>query len=575
MKTDDTTRTKIMNKIVANTLMLPLNSKAIAKIMLLTILISYIVTSNSFCTNDASAFATFNSFQNPPSVTFGKLPFVRLANTKIFSAPPRKRPEDEYCENIYEDSNDKILKSFRNKDKSEESSFWYSVGRKSLSRPEDVVPYQEKLDCSGPLPYGSYRVLGREEYEAKPVCLLSIALDFWNAHSNNQNSIDTSSVIQNVHQLIDSGFTSFQLHNHQHRASTSRNGYQSTWKQTFTEQNIYHKIVQETPTSVLNQCTFGTRINVPPLVQESSYQTNYDTEGGSHFVFKESLIRQNIGESISNIYGKSDGCIDAVQVNFQKDEKNDMSPYTFDVLSVLSDMQREGLISSISGLNFPSHAISEIEKAGFSLDYNQFDCNLLNPTEYVEYMQHTKTSNEGYNNKRAVLSSTLAGGLLTNRYSNIPRSLLNHQGVPFDKYMLPSEAWHYKHSLINSWIPNQIQRNDRSYPWQVFQNEMMKVLEEIANKHQVSIASVVLRWSIQLDEVGCVVVGSSLNAHFDYNDRPYTRQNDLRQVFSFLLDEEDMDRLWNVCGGYELNQRFNNIADSDGEIDFGNSRLWL
>ena len=567
---------KVTTKIGLNLIQeLLLNWNTIAQTMLLIILASCAVTSNSFCINGASTTAAFSFHSSEIVPSSGKLPFARLATTKIHSAPPRKRSEDGCVKNIYEDNNDMILKTLGNTEKSEESSFWYGVKGGSLPQPEDVVPYQEKLDYSGPLPYGSYRVLGREEYGAKPVCLLSIAFDFWNAPSNNQNTIDTSAVLQNVHKLIDSGFTSFQLHNHHHQSSKSNNSHQSTWKQTFTEQNIYHKIVQETPTSVLNQCTFSTRINVPPLVQESSYQNNYSNEDGLHFVFKESLIRQNIGESIRNIYGKSDGCIDSIQVNYQQDEQNKMSPYTFDVLSVLFDMQREGLINSISGLNFPSHAIDEIERGGFPLDYNQFDCNLLNPNQYVEHIQRTK-SNKDCKSKRAVFSSPLAGGLLTNRYSKIPRTLLNRYGAPMDKYLSPSEAWHYKHSLVNSWIPNQLKKIDTSHPWQVFQNEMMKkVLEEIACKHQVSIASVALRWSMQLDEVGCLAVSSSLNANFDDNDQPYTRQNDLRQVFSFMLDEEDMDRLWNVCGGYELDKRFNDVDGNGGEIDFGNPKLWL
>ena len=42
-----------------------------------------------------------------------------------------------------------------------------------------------------------------------------------------------------------------------------------------------------------------------------------------------------------------------------------------------------------------------------------------------------------------------------------------------------------------------------------------------------------------------------------------------------MLDEEDMDRLWNVCGGYELDKRFNDVDGNGGEIDFGNPKLWL
>ena len=126
MKTDDTV--KIRNKTGVNTQMLPLDSNSIINTMLLTILASCIVTSNSFCSNHASTIASSYPFKTLPLTSNGEIPFVRLATTKIHSAPPRQRPEDECYKNIYEDSNDKILKSFSNIDKSEESSFWYMEG---------------------------------------------------------------------------------------------------------------------------------------------------------------------------------------------------------------------------------------------------------------------------------------------------------------------------------------------------------------------------------------------------------------------------------------------------------------
>jgi hypothetical protein len=593
--------------------------------LLITIFTSCIITTSTaaFCNNGAS-----RTYQQQ--------------TTRIYSAPPRTRRQENDNNNNNSNNNDNENLNVFTK-KSNESSFWYNVPNKEPLPQEEVIPYQSKLDDNGPLPYGSYKLLGKEEYESKRTCVLSVAFDFWNNNNNrgvgtstststsDQSSssssvIDSSHVLQNVHKLIDSGLTSFQLYNPIPPNNNNNNNsrqimtMEPTKKQTFTEQNIYHKIIQETPTSILNQqCTFSTRIQIPSPSIIGSYENNYeDSSSSSSFVFKESLVRQHVGQSIMNMYGHANGCLDSVQVNFQYDNDNkssnssnnndrnsnnngnnsNMSPYTFDVLSVLQDMQREGLIRSISGLNFPSYAIDEVEKHGFELDYNQLTSNLLDPTRYTKDIQYANSNNYNNNNtkkkKNVVLSGALAGGLLTNRYSNIPRSYLNKYGEPMNGYMSPSELWHYKHSCSQSWAPYTRQRNlDRNRnnrsrfsssrntntnTWQMFEKEVMKTLEGIAYKHQVSIASVILRWSIQLEQVGSVVVGSSFNTKYDADDRLYTRPRELRQVFSFMLDEEDMDQLWDVSGSDKVEHGgWGGMGEGDdmGQIDFSNTKLWL
>lgn len=530
------------------------------------------------------------------SITSSKLHSSSSPSSK--SKPQKrqsKKEEYQYQYKInYENSQHHHPTDSKDNKNSGESTFWYSVKSTIPLSQEEVIPYQPTLDNDGPLPYGSYKQLGNEEYQSKPMCILPIALDFWNnecqynlynkrnENNDNNNYIDTSSILSNVHQLIDSGFTSFQLHNHQNDHShpkSNTNTMEPSWKQTFTEQNIYHKIIQDTPSSVLNQCTFSTRIHIPKLMKKGTYQSNYKEDDDSLFTFKEHLVRRCIGQSIKNINGRTNGCIDNIQVNYQFDERYGMSPYTFDTLSVLTDLQREGLVRSISGLNFPPHAMEEIERNGFHLDYNQISCNLLHSTDYTEYLQKGKYSQRNENNQQIVVSSPLAGGLLTNRYSNIPISMLNRKGLPRDEYMSSSEAWSYKRDLVKNWYPIHKDERQNCHPWHLFNNKMMKVLEDIACKHEVSIATVVLRWSIQLDQVGSVVVGSSLNTKYIDSDRDFTRHRDLREVFTLNLVEEDMARLWVASIGYEFNindEGFDEYVIGEGdEIDFGNSKLWL
>jgi len=551
-----------------------------------------------------------------------RIPFL------LHSAPPRRTRIEDNTDHYYhnpKDVQDGDKKSYQSQSKSiEKSSFWYNVPNKPPLSQEEAIPYQSKLDTAGQLPYGAYKLLGREEYESKRTCILSVALDFWsgrNADDNNNastSSINTDQVIKNVHQLIDSGFTSFQLYNTKPlltKLSSPVNSMSSSSynprtmdpssKQIFTEQ-IYQQIIKQTPVSVVNQCSFATRINIPPLKKVASYYNNYNDNNdsaSSSSIFSQRTVREHVFQSIMNMYGNTNGCLDNIQLNFERDllyindkgnseniggsymnfqqqqqeQQPRLSPYTFDILDVLNDMQREGYIRSITGLNFPSYSLEEIERNGFELDYNQITCNLLDPTSYTrDFLNQSKKE------KRTVLSGALAGGLLTNRYSNVPNSYLNRSGEPVSSFMSKSELWHYNNSLIKSWGPYHrrergSRRGDES-TWQMFQSNAMKTMEDIAYKHHVSIASVILRWSIQLENVGSVVVGSSLNTNFDDDDRPYTRPNDLRKVFSFILDEEDMERLWNVAGGDKTEHNGmgddNNFGGID-QIDFGNTKLWL
>ena len=101
---------------------------------------------------------------------------------------------------------------------------------------------------------------------------------------------------------------------------------------------------------------------------------------------------------------------------------------------------------------------------------------------------------------------------------------------------------------------------------------IMKTLDDISFKHQVSAESVVLRWLLQLGEGSSisVQVGSCLGMDFveEQGGEAYSRHRALRQVFSFSLEEDDMERLCRVSG-----------LDSDNavehEIDFANKALWM
>ena len=228
-------------------------------------------------------------------------------------------------------------------------------------------------------------------------------------------------------------------------------------------------------------------------------------------------------------------------------------------------MQEEGFIRSISGVGLPPSLLSEAERCNFHVDTNQIQSNLLDPQVYLEYAHQCSEINT-----RMLCASPLAGGLLTDQYLQCERrpyqSLLSSSEMRNVEQVLP--VWARRRSMSNS---------SSGDIWGQFHGEMLKTIGDIAYKHQVSAASVALRWSLHLDNLGSVIVGSSVGVK-DEDERPFTRPRALREVFTFELDDEDMQRLWDVTGCNRLS------GDVAGEDEFGgdgfvpdvsNRKLWL
>jgi len=447
------------------------------------------------------------------------------------------------------------------------STFWYSDPEREPLCEDCVLPCEYNLDANGPLPFGSYRTVGDCNYDPKRLCLVTAGITLGNVEKRDE--IDTSSALDNAHKMIDSGLTSFQIHvprEYQIHAleGSMTSGLESSCEQDWIERNIYRKLVQETPSSVLSLCNLGTKIRVP--------YWNYKGNIG-----KGSMVRQKIGDSILNIFGNADGCLDSVHVDFRPGPRlGSASPYTLDVLDTLFDMKREGLIRSIHGIEFPPSVLTELKQSNFYLDTNQVTCNLLNPNDCNGSMhQVCKEIEQEGKPLKLILKSPLGGGLLTNKYYGVPNKYRGPNGEPILQYMTPSENWALKFALHNSWLQGYTERENvkinKRDAWMFFEKRVMEVLYNIALKHRVDVASVALRWIMQQDHLASVLVGTSLNMQYD-SDYPFTRSKDLRRPFTFHLDEEDMERLWSVCGANPAREDENQF---DPTVDFSNRRLWL
>lgn len=153
----------------------------------------------------------------------------------------------------------------------EESNFWRSVVRIREDNDDRRIPCDPSLDAEGPLPFGAYQILGKSEYEPKPTCRLSIAVD--TTTTRQSNDIDLTRAL---HRFIDCGFTTFQLMDEQDELTCRR-------------------LKADTPETVLNTCQFVIPFKTP----------------STSILAQPSIVRDNVLQALHRTGGD---CIDTLQL---------------------------------------------------------------------------------------------------------------------------------------------------------------------------------------------------------------------------------------------------------------------
>ena len=92
--------------------------------------------------------------------------------------------------------------------------------------------------------------------------------------------------------------------------------------------------------------------------------------------------------------------------------------------------------------------------------------------------------------------------------------------------------------------------------WVLFQ-ELLQVLALIGKKHGVSISNVAVRWVLDHDYVGAVIVGArmGISEHVEEN----------LTVFSFKMDEQDMGRIGSILEKCQARAIFEAMGDCVAE----------
>jgi aryl-alcohol dehydrogenase-like predicted oxidoreductase len=203
------------------------------------------------------------------------------------------------------------------------------------------------------------------------------------------------------------------------------------------------------------------------------------------------------------------------------------NPYYIDALKYLSDLRDEGKIKNIGLTNFDTERMQIMKEAGLKIVSNQIQYSIIDRRPEVHMAKFCRD-----NNMSMLAYGTICGGLLSERYLGKPE--------PHD---LDTASLRKYKQMVDAWGG-----------WELFQ-DLLSVLNEIAQKHKVNIANIATRYILDKPAVGGVIIGVRLGIanHRDDNAR----------VFSFRLDDDDNSRLEELCK--KSNDLFELIGDCGDE----------
>ncbi|MCD8122148.1 MAG: aldo/keto reductase [Clostridiales bacterium] len=204
-------------------------------------------------------------------------------------------------------------------------------------------------------------------------------------------------------------------------------------------------------------------------------------------------------------------CLDLVQFHWWDYEVPGMMETAFDLVK----LQEKGKIRNIAMCNFDTEHLKQMIDAGIPVVSNQ--------TQYSVFDRRPEKALLPYSREHDVYSfcyGTLAGGFLAERWIGADRSQFE-----------PETRSHVKY----------LQIIEDSLGWDGYQ-KILLLLKEIADKYQVSISNVAVRYILNQPGVGAVMVGCRNSRHVEDNAR----------ILSFNLTEEEMERIRSFIGQYPM-----------------------
>ena len=172
----------------------------------------------------------------------------------------------------------------------------------------------------------------------------------------------------------------------------------------------------------------------------------------------------------------------------------------------LQQLKQEGLIRHVSVTNFDTDHLKMLVDAGVEITSCQAQYSLFDRRVEKRLQAYCKE-----NDIPLICYGTLAGAFLSQRYL----------GKKEDE-IVPETRSQVKY----------LQVIEDSLGWDGYQ-KLLLLLKEIADKHNVDVSQVATRFILQQEAVAAAVIGVRNSRHVDDNEK----------IFSFSLDEEDLNKL--------------------------------
>lgn len=235
-----------------------------------------------------------------------------------------------------------------------------------------------------------------------------------------------------------------------------------------------------------------------------------------------SIVTHYIEQSLKKM---DTDCIDLLQFHWW-----DYSNASYlDALNHLSKMQSEQKIRHIGLTNFDTERVRIMIEKGFEIVSNQVQYSILD-----QRPQKVMAPFFAKHGIKILSYGTLLGGFLSEKYLGVDEP---HRGE-----LVTASLQKYK-NMIDEWGG-----------WQLFQ-ELLSALNEIARKHNCSIANVSTRFILDRPQVAGVIIGARLGI------ANHTEDNN--NVFNLKLDDEDISLIGKVTT--KSKNLFEIIGDCGGE----------
>ena len=263
------------------------------------------------------------------------------------------------------------------------------------------------------------------------------------------------------------------------------------------------------------------------LIGDFNKKTKQNFQAFTKFVpnpgpMSNSIVTYYIEESLKKM---NVDCIDLLQFHWWDYQD---SSY-LDALQHLSKLQNEGKIKHLGLTNFDTKRIKIIIEKGFKIISNQVQYSILDqrPEKIMVpfFIKHEI---------QIITYGTLLGGFFSEKYLNTDE--------PTRADLTTASLQKYK-NMIDIWGG-----------WQLFQ-ELLEVLNNIAKKHDCSIANIATKFILDKPQVAGVIIGTRLGItnHIEDNSK----------VFDLKIDQDDISLISTVTS--KSNDLFDVIGDCGDE----------